>query len=57
MKRPYKEYRFLGLRRVKGPGGLDIYPNCGCAGCFALYMNIAYEAGCKSALQKKKRKT
>ena len=51
--RRYKAYEFKNkgkiYPRVKGPGGFDVHiDDEGCAGCTALYMNIAYEAGRKS---------
>lgn len=55
--RAYKVYKFINhgkvYDRVKGPNGLDIGIFCPCAGCYALYMNIAYEEGKLCARKKK----
>lgn len=57
MSRPYKAYEFKNqgktYGRVRGPNKLDIGILCACAGCYALYMNIAYEEGRKSCGKKK----
>jgi hypothetical protein len=50
-KYPYKAYKFKHGDRVKGPG-MDIGILCACAGCYALYMNLAYNEGYKNARRK-----
>ena len=48
VKRPYKAYEYKGIGRVKGPNFIDVHiEEVGCAGCTAMYMNIAYEQGRK----------
>lgn len=56
---PYKAYKFKSkgkvYDRVRGPNGLDIYSgHADCAGCLAVYMNIAYREGIKSCSEKKR---
>lgn len=55
-RRVYKAYKFKKVDRVKGPNGLDIHVEKeGCAGCTALYMNIAYDQGRKDERKNKVR--
>ena len=49
MKRIFKKYKFKGHWRVRAGKAkdpeVDLSLSCKCAGCIALYMNIAYDMG------------